>query len=132
MGRPPVFSKVHPRFKTPYISTALTGMAVAVAAALVPIDVLSVLTSMGTLLAFVIVSIGVLVLRQTAPELPRPFRTPGMPWVRRGGVPVLDDRVAWTTWERLIVWLIGGFGVYFGYGRRAAARVRQLAVSGVR
>lgn len=125
---PGVFRRVHPTFRTPHISTLLTGSIVAVAAGLLPIRVLSVLVSMGTLLAFVLVCVGILVLRRTSPEIERPFRTPGLPWVPLLGAGFcLAQMVALpgTTWERLIVWLVLGMLIYFGYGRRNAQRTRE-------
>ena len=124
---PSVFRAVHPTFRTPHISTLLTGSIVAIAAGLLPIRVLSVLVSMGTLLAFVLVCTGILVLRRTSPEIERPFRTPGLPWVPLLGAGFcLIQMVALpgTTWERLVIWLAIGMIVYFGYGRRNAARTR--------
>src|ERR1043166_2288049 len=78
---PAVFGKIHPRFKTPYITTAITGIVVALVAGLFPIATLTQLTAMGTLLAFVMVSVGIWILRRTNPEIHRPFKTPFMPWV---------------------------------------------------
>jgi basic amino acid/polyamine antiporter, APA family len=120
---PRVFQNVHPRFKTPYLGTALTGSLVAVAAGFVDISTLGLLTSMGTLLAFVIVCAGVLILRKTAPELPRPFRTPGSPAVPVIGVLVclyLMIGLPISTWIRLVVWLVIGMTIYLLYGRRQA------------
>ena len=137
---PSVFRAVHPTFRTPHISTMLTGSIVAIAAGVLPIRVLSVLVSMGTLLAFVLVCIGILVLRRTSPEIERPFRTPGLPWVPILGAGFcLMQMVALpgTTWERLVIWLAIGMLVYFGYGKRNAARTRaervkeQAPVSGL-
>jgi APA family basic amino acid/polyamine antiporter len=122
-----MFQSVHPTFRTPHVSTILTGTIVAFAAGVLPIRVLSVLVSMGTLLAFVLVCIGILVLRRTSPEIERPFRTPGLPWVPLLGAGFcLMQMVALpgTTWERLIIWLVIGMLVYFGYGRRNAERTR--------
>jgi APA family basic amino acid/polyamine antiporter len=79
---PPLFWRVHPRFRTPHVSTLVTGVIVAIAAGLLPLTTLSQLVSMGTLLAFTLVCVGIIILRKTAPDLERPFRTPGMPWVR--------------------------------------------------
>ena len=125
---PPIFSKVHPRFKTPYVTTAITGVVVALVAGLFPIATLTQLTSMGTLLAFVMVSIGVWVLRRTDPQVHRPFRTPWMPWVPILGALICMAQMAGlplTTWIRLLVWLAVGLAIYFLYGRRSAARRRQ-------
>jgi APA family basic amino acid/polyamine antiporter len=125
---PPIFSKVHPRFKTPYVTTAITGVVVALVAGLFPIATLTQLTSMGTLLAFVMVSIGVWVLRRTDPQVHRPFRTPWMPWVPILGALICLAQMAGlplTTWVRLIVWLVIGLAIYAFYGRRSAERRRQ-------
>jgi len=124
---PAAFSAVHPRFRTPHLSTALVGAIVAVAAGLVPIGVLGQLVSMGTLLAFVLVCIGILILRRTSPETPRPFRTPGLPWVPIAGgliclVQMFSLPVA--TWERLVIWLAIGLVIYFSYSRHGAAVTR--------
>ena len=129
---PPLFSKVHPKFKTPYITTALTGVVVALVAGLFPIATLTQLTSMGTLLAFMMVSLGILVLRRTNPNLERPFKTPGMPWVPILGALICLAQMLGlpgTTWIRLIVWLAIGLAIYFGYGRRSAERLRRVAVT---
>ncbi len=124
---PPVFGSVHPRFRTPHVSTMLTGAVVAVAAGFTPIDVLGQLVSMGTLLAFVLVCIGIVVLRRTMPDAPRPFRTPGMPWVPILGALACLLQMAglpMATWMRLLIWLVIGMVVYFGYGRSRAAEMR--------
>jgi APA family basic amino acid/polyamine antiporter len=113
--------KIHPRFRTPHITTIVTGVAVALAAGFTRIDILGHLVSIGTLLAFVIVSIGIIVLRYKKPDLHRPFRTPLVPFV-----PALSALVALAlmaglpieTWERLIVWMVIGIAIYFGYGYR--------------
>ena len=105
---PEVFGRVHPRWRTPHLSTAITGVIVAIAAGLLPIGVLSQLVSMGTLLAFVLVSIGVLVLRRARPDLPRPFRTPWTPWVPIFAAAVCLLQMAVlpaATWIRLLIWL---------------------------
>jgi len=118
---PPFFSRVHPRFRTPHLSTMLTGAVIAVAAGLLPIGLLSELVSIGSLLAFVLVCVGVIVLRRIAPDTPRPFRVPWVPVVPvLGALVCLLQMVSlpWATWERLIVWLVIGMGVYIGYGRR--------------
>src|SRR5262245_11567101 len=120
---PPIFSVVHPRFRTPHASTIMTGVVIALVAGLTPINVLSQLVSIGTLLAFVLVCIGVIVLRRTAPDAPRPFRTPGVPYVPiLGAIICLAQMVGLpvATWERLVVWLAVGLVVYFSYGRRNA------------
>ena len=124
---PAAFSRVHERFRTPHVSTLLTGVVVAIAAGLTPISVLGELVSMGTLLAFVLVCIGIVMLRRTQPDAPRPFRTPLMPWVPIAGATACFAAMVslpGATWLRLVVWLLLGFVVYFGYGRRRAARAR--------
>jgi len=126
---PDLFGAVHPRFRTPWLSTLLTGGVVAIAAGLLPIGVLSQLVSIGSLLAFVLVCIGVLVLRRTAAHVVRPFRVPGVPWVPvLGALACLAQMVSLprATWERLIIWMILGFAVYFLYSRRRAHARRQL------
>ncbi len=125
---PDLFGAVHPRFRTPWLSTLLTGGVVAVAAGLLPIGVLSQLVSIGSLLAFVLVCVGVLVLRRTAPAVVRPFRVPGVPWVPvLGALACLAQMVSlpWATWERLVIWMALGFAVYFLYSRRRAHERRQ-------
>ncbi len=114
-------ARIHPRFRTPHITSILTGVAVSIAAGFTPIGILGQLVSIGTLLAFVIVSLGVLFLRKQRPELHRPFRTPGVPLV-----PILSALVSfalmaglpWHTWERLIIWMGLGIVFYFLYGYR--------------
>jgi APA family basic amino acid/polyamine antiporter len=111
---------VHPRFRTPWISTILVGLFVAVFAALIPIQILGELVSIGTLLAFVIVSAGVWILRVRRPELPRPFKTPWVPVVPILGIitsAYLMRSLPLDTWLRLIIWLVIGLIVYFTYGR---------------
>ena len=113
-------AKVHPRFRTPYVSS-IEGIFVAVFAALVDIRILGQLVSIGTLLAFVIVCAGVLVLRYRHPELRRPFRTPGVPFVPARGILVslaMMISLPLDTWLRLLVWLAIGMVIYFGYSRK--------------
>ena len=118
---PPVFSKIHPRFRTPYIATILTGIAVATAAGLFPIGVLGHLVSIGTLFAFILVCAGVWVLRRSRPEIKRPFRAPVVGFVAPAGVVtcfLLMYGLPVETWERLAIWMAIGLVVYFAYGRR--------------
>ena len=124
---PPVFSVVHSRFRTPYLSTLLIGTIVAFASGLLPIGVLGQLVSIGTLLAFTLVCVGVVILRRTAPELSRPFRTPFVPWVPALGAIICVAQMVGLpleTWERLVIWLVAGLVIYFAYSRRRAHALR--------
>jgi basic amino acid/polyamine antiporter, APA family len=117
---PAAFSKVHPRFRTPYIPTTLTGVAVGVTAAFLPIQDIAELTNIGTLFAFVLVCLGVWVLRKLEPELRRPFHTPFVPLVPILGVVFclyLMASLPGVTWLRFFVWMGAGFAIYFSYGR---------------
>ena len=116
--------RIHPRFRTPHLTTLVTGAIVAVAAGFTPISVLGNLVSIGTLFAFVIVSLGILVLRRTQPDLPRPFRTPWVPFVPIASAVVslgLMLSLPASTWERLAIWMVIGVGIYFAYGRTRSA-----------
>ena len=114
------FGAVHPRFRTPWKSTLVTGVFVGALSAFLPIDVLLTLVNMGTLLAFVIVCAAVLVMRRTHPEADRPFRAPLVPLVPILGILsclLLMFSLPSENWIRLVVWLVIGLGIYFGYGR---------------
>ncbi len=129
---PPVFKKIHSKFRTPHITTMVTGLAVALTAGIFPIGTLGHMVSIGTLLAFVIVCIGVLVLRYKQPALDRPFRTPGMPFVPILGALsclYLMSFLPIETWIRLFMWLAIGLAIYFLYGGRKAARARALGLT---
>jgi APA family basic amino acid/polyamine antiporter len=118
---PPMFSVVHPRFRTPWLAQILTGLLAMLMAGLFPIGLLGELVSIGTLLAFAIVCAGVLVLRFTDPQIPRPFRTPMVNLVAPLGVlfcGYLMYGLPPDTWARLIVWMLIGLVIYFGYSRR--------------
>lgn len=126
---PSLFARVHPTFRTPHISTSLTACVVALVAGLTPINKLGELTSIGTLLAFTLVSLGVIVLRRTAPDVPRPFRTPWVPWVPLGAAATCVLQMVslpLETWARLFAWLALGFVVYFAYSRQRAAGARRM------
>jgi APA family basic amino acid/polyamine antiporter len=116
--------KVHPKFRTPYISTITVGIFVAFFGALLPIGILGELVSIGTLLAFVIVCAGVWILRVRRPDLNRPFKTPWVPFVPIMGIIVsglLMASLPFDTWLRLVVWLVVGLVIYFTYGRHHSA-----------
>jgi APA family basic amino acid/polyamine antiporter len=118
---PPVFSKTHSKYKTPYISTIVTGILAMIIAGVTPIRVLGELVSIGTLLAFCIVCVGVLVLRYRHPEYPRAFKTPYLPYVPVMGVLICVLQMVvlpLDTWLRLIIWMVIGFVIYFSYGKK--------------
>jgi basic amino acid/polyamine antiporter, APA family len=115
------FADIHPRFRTPWKNTILVGLLAAIVGSLTPIDDIGKMVNIGTLLAFVIVSIAVLVLRQTNPGQHRPFRTPWVPFVPVMGVisnGYMMYKLGWINWARLIIWLIIGLVVYFTYSRK--------------
>jgi APA family basic amino acid/polyamine antiporter len=118
---PPLMSKVHPRFRTPYLTTIITGSVVAVSSALTPINVVAELCSIGTLFAFMIVSAGVLVLRRTRGDVPRPFKVPLYPVIPVLGIVLcgyLMFSLPLVTWLRFVVWLVVGLTIYATYGYR--------------
>ena len=127
------FAAVHPRFRTPHKATILTGVLVAIVAALFPLKILADLVNIGTLMAFVIVCAAVLVMRRTNPGLPRPFRTPLVPLVPILGMAsntLMMFYLGWENWLRLFVWLAVGLVIYFGYGHKRST-MAELAASGV-
>jgi APA family basic amino acid/polyamine antiporter len=132
------FGAVHPRFRTPHKATILTGVLVAIVAALFPLKLLADLVNIGTLMAFVIVCAAVLVMRRTNPDLPRPFRTPLVPLVPILGIAsngLMMFYLGWENWLRLGTWLALGLVIYWFYGRRRSTMreelARELAASGV-
>jgi APA family basic amino acid/polyamine antiporter len=124
------FGAVHPKFRTPWKATILAGILVSVLAGLLPLRILAELVNIGTLLAFVIVCAAVLVLRRTDPEAPRSFRVPLVPLVPVLGILLcllLMFSLPAENWLRLVVWLVIGFVVYFGYGRKHSVMARIRA-----
>lgn len=128
---PPVFSKLHPKFRTPYKSQLLFFAFVSIFAGFVPDSIVGDMVSIGTLFAFVLVSIGILILRKTDPNLPRPFKTPLYKIVCPLGAIVCLGMIAsegWENWARLFVWLIIGFVIYFGYGKKNSKVQKGLTI----
>ena len=116
---PPFAKKIHPKFRTPHITSMITGVAVAIAAGLTPISVLGDLVSIGTLMAFVIVSLGIIFLRRKRPDLRAAFRTPMVPFVpllSAGFSLALMYGLSAETWLRLVIWMAIGLVIYFAYG----------------
>ena len=117
---PKVFSEIHPRFRTPYKSNMLFFVFTGLFAGFLPEDVVGEMTSIGTLFAFILVCIGVWILRRRRPDLERAFKVPAVPFVSTAGVVICGAMIyglGWTNWLRLIVWLAIGLVFYFFYGR---------------
>jgi basic amino acid/polyamine antiporter, APA family len=124
---PGALSAVHPRYGTPWVISLITGVAVALIAAFVPLTTLADMVNIGTLFAFVLVSVGVIVLRRTRPDLPRAFRTPAVPLIPILAVVAcvfLMLNLGTLTWWRFLVWMALGFVVYFFYGYRHSRLAR--------
>jgi APA family basic amino acid/polyamine antiporter len=131
------FAGIHPKFRTPYKNTILVGLLAGVVGSVTPIDDIGKMVNIGTLLAFVIVCIAIVVLRKTNPGQPRPFRTPWVPFVPAMGVlfnGFMMYKLGWLNWARLFIWLGIGLVVYFTYGRKHSrlqlARAGESPVSG--
>jgi basic amino acid/polyamine antiporter, APA family len=115
---PPAFGKVHPKFRTPYVATLITGFFAATVGGLLPVDILGELVSIGTLIAFVVVCIGVMVLRRTRPDLKRPFRVSAVWLIAPLGIGMCTLMIGFlpvSTWLRLVVWTAIGVVIYFTY-----------------
>lgn len=118
---PKIFSEVHPRFHTPYKSSWLFFVFTALFAAFIPGDIVGDMCSIGTLFAFILVCIGIVIMRKTNPEAKREFRTPWVPFVPIAGAVVCSAMVyglGWPNWLRLILWMFVGFVIYFGYSKK--------------
>jgi APA family basic amino acid/polyamine antiporter len=125
---PKTFARLHPKYQTPYVTTILTGVVAGVVAGIMPIGLLGELVSIGTLMAFVIVCIGIIILRRTAPDMHRPFRTPLVPIVPILGAAIcLYQMIALPTdtWIRLIVWMAIGLVIYFAWGKANYEKVNS-------
>jgi APA family basic amino acid/polyamine antiporter len=123
------FAAVHPKFRTPWKNTILVGLLAAIVGSVTPIDDIGKMVNIGTLLAFVIVSVAVMVLRRTNPDQPRPFRTPWVPLVPILGVisnGYMMYKLGWVNWARLFIWLAIGLVVYFTYSVKHS-RVQAIA-----
>jgi len=117
---PKVFSEIHPRFRTPYKSNMLFFVFTGLFGAFLPEDIVGEMTSIGTLFAFILVCIGVWLLRRQRPDLQRAFRVPAVPFVSTAGVLICGAMIyglGWTNWMRLLVWLAIGMVFFFGYSR---------------
>jgi basic amino acid/polyamine antiporter, APA family len=127
---PAVFSKVHPKLRTPYLSNLMLLVFVSIFAAFTPISKLGELTSIGTLFAFVLVCIAVMIMRKTSPDLPRPFRTPWVPLVPILGVGfnlLLMFSLDKVTWSAFLGWMLLGLVIYFTYSKSRSHLQRSLA-----
>jgi len=123
------FAKIHPKFHTPHVTTIITGCLGAIVAGICPIGLLGELVSIGTLLAFTIVCIGIIVLRKKSPEAPRSFKTPLVPFIPIAGALVCLAQMAslpLDTWLRLFIWMAIGFVIYFTYGVKNS-KIRSLS-----
>ncbi len=123
-----VFAEIHPRFRTPWKNTMLVGLLAAIVGSVTPIDDIGKMVNIGTLLAFVMVSVAIVILRHINPQQPRPFRTPWVPLVPTLSVlfnGYMMYKLGWINWLRLIIWLVIGLVIYFSYSRHHS-KVRAL------
>src|ERR1700688_4401976 len=114
------FASVHPKYRTPYKNTILVGLLAAIVGSITPIDDIGKMVNIGTLLAFIMVCVAIMILRRTNPQQPRPFRTPWVPLVPILGIffnGYMMYKLGWINWARLIIWLVIGLVIYFAYSR---------------
>ena len=124
------FADIHTKFRTPWKNTILVGLLAAIVGSVTPIDDIGKMVNIGTLLAFVIVCVAIIVLRHTNPNQPRPFRTPWVPVVPILGIcfnGYMMYKLGWVNWARLIIWLIIGLVIYFTYGVKHSRLRKALA-----
>lgn len=129
---PKSFAKVHPKFKTPYVTTILTGLAVGITAMFTTIDEMVDLTNIGTLFAFILVCAGIIILRKKEPDRPRAFKTPWVPFIPILGIIsclYLILGLPWITYIRFAIWLLVGMVVYFSYGYKKSRLHKEIATS---
>jgi len=118
---PPVFAKIHQKYKTPYLNTLMIGVVIAAIAAIFPVGLIAQMANIGTLSALAVVSIGVIVLRKTKPDMERPFKLPFFPYlpiVATGALIYLAINLPTSTWIRFVVWIALGLVIYFTYGMK--------------
>jgi APA family basic amino acid/polyamine antiporter len=118
---PPWASAVHPKYRTPHLSTLLTGILVAAFAGMMNIDEVVELCNIGTAFAFILVATGIIILRKIEPGRPRGFKAPWVPWVPIGSILTcgwLMAALPLVTWLRFVIWLVVGLALYFCYGYR--------------
>jgi len=124
------FASIHPKYRTPWKNTILVGLLAAIVGSVTPIDDIGKMVNIGTLLAFVIVCIAIMILRKSNPEQARPFRTPWVPFIPIMGIlfnGYMMYKLGWVNWARLIIWLLIGLVIYFFYGRHNS-RVQNMPV----
>jgi APA family basic amino acid/polyamine antiporter len=125
---PKAFSKVHPKHKTPHVSTWIAGLAVGIPAGIWDVGTFADLANIGTLFAFIVVSVGVIVLRRKQPDRRRGFRVPGSPWLPMISIAfclVLMLALPLETWVRFFVWLLIGLAIYFPFSRKHSELAKQ-------